>query len=89
VVVVPVQKDTTAYTDSATLPFAESFLRVLEKATALELLAKMTDEDRVRLGLNPNVAAEWKPEIESGIRYERIRVQRMKRGTYGVGAVVS
>src|ERR1044071_9724925 len=78
----------TAYTDATVLPFVDSFLRVVEKATALELAAKQTQETLQRLGLNPSVFPLWQKDVTEGITAEKLRMARTLRRPYGVGAVV-
>lgn len=79
---------TTGYTDSTVLPFDDSFLSVVETASALELMQKMPQADRDRLGLNAEVSNNWQQVIADGIVSERARLAGIRRAPYGVGSVV-
>lgn len=69
------------YTDGTVLPFSDPLLRVIEKAVALELLASLTQEERSRLRLNPEVAELWAADVQTGIRLEQERRSRLRVAT--------
>jgi len=74
-----------AYTDATVLPFVSEFLRVIEKAAALELVAKLSMEEVQRIQLNLSVLPQWKEDVERGMHEERRRKARLQRRGYGVG----
>jgi hypothetical protein len=75
------------YTDAATLSFSEGLLRVIERATAMELMAGMLPEDQQRLKLNPKVMEAWGIYVRDGIILEQQRQANLSRRPFGVGLV--
>lgn len=64
---------TTSYTAGKVLSFSDNFLRVIEKATALELAQKLPADVLERNRLSPRVTEQWARDVAAGIRAEKQR----------------
>jgi hypothetical protein len=76
---------TTTYTAGKVLNFTDNFLRTIEKASALELGLKIPKSERERIELNDEVFAQWRQDIEQGVRGERQRKFNVQASAFGVG----
>lgn len=78
-----------SYSDTTMLPFPDSMGPTLVKAVAVQLLARMTDDQREGLKIGASVMDQWAQDVAVGVANEKRRQRNLKRGPYGKGAVGS
>lgn len=66
------------YTDATVIDGSEYLLRAIELATAMEAMARITQGERERIKLSPEVAASWKSDRDTLVGLERERKNRLR-----------